>query len=145
VKIILDMDETRARPEIIPPPWTCKGDVYICGFWNNPSQGAPIIGNEPGETSSHNFRYELERDIYAGGPCVIQLIRYTESPVGSYDELLIIPGYFRQYNSPEMHPRITRIYVSQHASCLNGLCKICSHPQILMTKLSGRQNWNIPK
>lgn len=57
---------------------------------------------------------------------MIQIIRYTESPVGPYDELILSPG-FHEYTVEEngkrikkKNARITRIYVSQKYTCWNG-------------------------
>jgi len=61
---------------------------------------------------------------FLGGLCTVQVVRYSDTPVGPYDELLIVPGRF----SPERKVRITRIYVSTAGSVYNG-----------------RRNWNIPK
>jgi len=67
---------------------------------------------------------------FLGGLGMLQLIRYTESPVGPYDELLIVPGTFayeketiegeRVKVEKKRNLRITRIYVSQKATCWNG-------------------------
>lgn len=69
----------------------------------------------------------LERTPYG-----IQIYRYKTSPVGPYDELMFIPGFYRTQlpgkNESILAPRITRIYISTEA-----------------TALRGRENWNIPK
>lgn len=61
---------------------------------------------------------------------MIQICRYKECPVGTYNELLVIPGSFEVPRQPqkEQHLRITRIYVDQKETTFNG-----------------RRNWNIPK
>lgn len=58
---------------------------------------------------------------------MIQIIRYRDSPVGPYDELLVVPGSFDwSRDGPDgrrevgRNPRITRIYVSQKHTCYNG-------------------------
>lgn len=54
---------------------------------------------------------------------MIQIVRYSETPAGSYDELLIIPGSFEGPGSKQestSRMRITRIYVSQHETLWNG-------------------------
>ena len=60
-----------------------------------------------------------------------QIIRYSETPVGSYDELALLPGYFNGVG-PEGEKkkdlRITGIWVSQETTLMNG-----------------RRNWGIPK
>ncbi|KAI8635450.1 hypothetical protein F5Y19DRAFT_407830 [Xylariaceae sp. FL1651] len=107
-------------------------DVAVVSFFSK-------AGKLPGHTYS-----PLERDsVYAspaasgehqGGISQFQVIRYTESPVGPYDELIVCPGYFK-YEKEEggrrktkKNARISRIYVSQKYTCWNG-----------------RTNWNIPK
>ncbi len=60
-----------------------------------------------------------------------QIIRYSDTPVGTYDELALLPGYFNGVG-PEGKKRkdlrVTGIWVSQEATLMNG-----------------RRNWNIPK
>ncbi|KAF2017618.1 hypothetical protein BU24DRAFT_345038 [Aaosphaeria arxii CBS 175.79] len=72
---------------------------------------------------------------FVGGLGVIMIVRYRDTPVGPYDELMIIPGNFTiptSANTPPKIPkkalRIARIYVSQRTTTYNG-----------------RLNWNIPK
>jgi hypothetical protein len=64
---------------------------------------------------------------FKGGLGMIQIVRYQGGPVGAYDELLVVPGYFsvpgtkdRRGREKEML-RITRIYVSQKDTCWNGV------------------------
>lgn len=60
-----------------------------------------------------------------------QIIRYRETPVGSYDELAILPGTFSGVGSDgdkKRDLRITGIWVSTKETLING-----------------RRNWNIPK
>ncbi|PHH71019.1 hypothetical protein CDD83_5294 [Cordyceps sp. RAO-2017] len=70
-----------------------------------------------------------------GGLGMIQIIRYHSSPVGPYDEMLVVPGsYAWERDGPDgraergRNPRISRIYVSQKQTCYNG-----------------RINWSCPK
>jgi hypothetical protein len=72
---------------------------------------------------------------FTGGLGAIMIVRYTSTPVGPYDELMLIPGNFsvpQPSNGPPKIPkkalRIARIYVSQRTTTYNG-----------------RLNWNIPK
>ena len=81
---------------------------------------------DPIEAESPSFK--SSDDTYLGGLCLVQVIRYTSTPVGAYDELAILPGFFRTNGSKEKYARISRIYVSQKDTCYNG-----------------RKNWNIPK
>jgi len=58
---------------------------------------------------------------------MIQLLRYSDTPVGPYDEMILCPGYFEYPvdgkngdKSTKKGVRITRIYVSQKQTCWNG-------------------------
>lgn len=62
---------------------------------------------------------------------MLNLLRYTETPVGSYDELLMMPGNFETPLAVEegggkgtgkkaKNMRITVIWVSQKNTCWNG-------------------------
>ncbi|OLN82002.1 hypothetical protein CCHL11_09275 [Colletotrichum chlorophyti] len=116
---------------LAPAPWTLKGTVYALTF-------IPLSTDLPTKAFP-----PLERQYpsavegkYLGLIGMIQIIRYTESPVGPYDELLIVPGYFNynhtdgsgSFMKEKKNVRVSRIYVSQKYTCWNG-----------------RTNWNIPK
>lgn len=62
---------------------------------------------------------------------MVQLIRYSESPVGPYDELVLIPGYFEyevetkdENGKTKLEKRknlqCTKVFVSQNKTCWNG-------------------------
>ena len=65
---------------------------------------------------------------------MVQIVRYTETPVGAYDELVIIPGDFEVpvlsggsggegeggKKKVKKNTRITGIWVSQKDTCWNG-------------------------
>ena len=115
-----------------PPPWSCKCTAYVLPFFT--SSSTPLLNEKilaPLEAGSEAWTSEKLTGKHAGGVGFAQILRYSETPVGSYDELVIIPGYFE---APEKvgckgkHMRITGIWVSQEATCMNG-----------------RKNWNIPK
>jgi len=112
-----------------PAPWTLKGTVYTFLFYVTPSQAKnlPSIAYSPLEGGSS---FGAAKAV--GGLGNIQIIRYFESPVGPYDEMVLIPGKF-EYEVEQGGPkrrnfRVTRIYVSQKETCYNG-----------------RKNWSIPK
>ncbi|KAL2204675.1 hypothetical protein CC79DRAFT_1276675 [Sarocladium strictum] len=110
--------------ERVPAPWTLKGTIYGATFI--PLTDLPTKAYGPLERKS----VSPADGEFLGGLGMIQVIRYTESPVGPYDELLIVPGFFK-HDGPDKtrrNVRITRIYVSQKYTCWNG-----------------RTNWNIPK
>ncbi|KAH8881483.1 hypothetical protein GQ53DRAFT_511554 [Thozetella sp. PMI_491] len=118
-----------------PPPWTCKATVYNVYFWTSKHVAAnfPAKAYSPLEGQSDFASAEFGKPI--GGLTSLQLIRYTETPVGPYDELLLVPGKFLYPVESKDGKRevkkglkLTRIYVSTKETCWNG-----------------RKNWNIPK
>ncbi|PFH58720.1 hypothetical protein XA68_13318 [Ophiocordyceps unilateralis] len=130
--------QTAPEPiELIPPPWRVTGDIYCFSFWssgaaarNMPAHHAfsPLEAADPSFASPPGSKP-------AGGLGMIQIIRYHDSPVGPYDEMLVVPGSFdwvrRRPDGREevgRNPRISRIYVSQRQTCHNG-----------------RINWGCPK
>ncbi|ORY64302.1 uncharacterized protein BCR38DRAFT_369865 [Pseudomassariella vexata] len=111
-------------------PWTLHGTVYSITLVLPPTD-LPTKAYSPLERADVN----ATAGDYLGLLGMIQIIRYTDSPVGPYDELLIVPGYFsypRERDGgildEETKVRVSRIYVSQKYTCWNG-----------------RMNWNIPK
>ncbi|KAF8747336.1 hypothetical protein RHS02_00272, partial [Rhizoctonia solani] len=80
--------------------------------------------------NQETIRLQDFQATYEGGPGAIQLIRYHESPVGPYDELIYVPGQmsYKSGDSSVSGRSITRIYVSSFAPLTNG-----------------RRIWNTPK
>lgn len=74
----------------------------------------------PLEAASSTFSSQSEAGGYKGGLCMLQIIRYIETPVGPYDEMALLPGDFAMPYAKESNMRITRIYVSQKDTCYNG-------------------------
>lgn len=111
----------------VPPPWNLKGDVYFFSFWTSKSQAQnlPSHAYSPLEAGSDFASPASSRP--AGGLSMVQILRYRESPVGPYDELLVVPGSFEWTGEDAQgkrkrgcSPKITRIYVSQKHTCYNG-------------------------
>jgi hypothetical protein len=107
----------------VPAPWKLKGDVYIANFYTKAGE-LPDFAYSPLEGSSSFAGPEAGKHV--GGPSQFQIIRYTDTPVGTYDELIICPGFF-EYEVEEggkrrkrKNARVTRIYVSQKYTCWNG-------------------------
>ena len=109
-----------------PAPWTVKADAYLMALWL-PSK-LPEGIYDPLEASSPAFADPKEAGEFRGGIGFIMVVRYSDTPCGPYDELLIVPGNFSIPGQTQALRRTTRIYVSQSESCYNG-----------------RYNWNIPK
>jgi len=98
-----------------PAPWTLNGQVaYLFAHGSRPAQ------------ESFNENSDPIRSPFRGGVGGIILVRYTDSPVGPYDELLLVPGCY-QFDDTTYY-RISQIYVSSLDSVING-----------------RRNWGVPK
>ncbi|KJZ73016.1 hypothetical protein HIM_07588 [Hirsutella minnesotensis 3608] len=138
----LDRSQTpskqRREPEpiaLIPPPWRVTGDVYCVSFWTSgaTARNMPSHAYSPLEAGAEFANPAGSQPV--GGLGMIQIIRYHNSPVGPYDEMLVVPGSFdwaRRGRGGRLesgsNPRISRIYVSQKQTCYNG-----------------RINWGCPK
>ncbi|KAI4096583.1 MAG: hypothetical protein LQ339_006950 [Xanthoria mediterranea] len=112
--------------KVVPPPWTCHYEAYVGAFYVSAKSGLPRdIAYESLEASSAKT---TEAGVWKGGMVMIQLLRYSSTPVGPYDEMILLPGNFEVPAGHGSHTRITRIYVSQRDTMFNG-----------------RKNWNLPK
>ncbi|OBZ73512.1 hypothetical protein A0H81_05838 [Grifola frondosa] len=112
-----------------PAPWALKASEawwFMTSFMHKPKQGDTLPISYFGSHETNLHQISTEDGASPGGMGAIALIRYTETPVGPYDELAIIPGEFANPFGPPL-PRCTRIYVSSLASVYNG-----------------RRNWNVP-
>jgi hypothetical protein len=107
----------------ISPPWTLKATIYIFVFYISPSSALslPSFTFSPLEATSPFAAGKAK-----GGMGMVQVIRYSESPVGPYDELLLAPGEFEyevqqgEQKVKKSNLMITRIWVSQKQTCWNG-------------------------
>jgi hypothetical protein len=109
------MGENTNKIKDAPAPWTLTGQVAY--LFLHGSRSAQEAFNENPDPIQSPFR---------GGVGGMMLIRYTDSPVGPYDELLFFPGYY-QFGDTTYY-RISQIYVSSLDSVVNG-----------------RRNWGVPK
>jgi len=134
------MEDEQPPPGITlaPSPWlNIPISIYLIPLTSSP----PLLDHAyaPLEAASP-FSSDASSGKFKGGLGTIQVVRYHDTPVGPYDELLLIPGKFEvpgtegkdgkgngKGRRKEML-RITRIYVSQKGTAWNG-----------------RKNWNIPK
>ena len=106
---------------LAPPPWSCKCTAYVLPFFYSASSGLPVdLAYARLEAASPLFISKSGAGAYKGGLCMLQIIRYTETPVGPYDEMALLPGDFATPETKEQNMRITRIYVSQKDTCYNG-------------------------
>lgn len=113
-----------------PAPWKCTAEVYAAYFFTNPKSKAAseidTIAFSPLEKESSAFSAP-EGSRFAGGVGSFMLVRYSDTPVGTYDELAIIPGAYTYRVQDKKgkwvekkSPRVTRIYVSQKHTLYNG-------------------------
>jgi hypothetical protein len=103
----------------VPAPWTLKGTIY--SFFLLPALGVSLDGSLPIKAFPPLERQDPNATAgFKGRLGMIQLIRYTESPVGPYDEMLIVPGYFQTPVDESEQVRVSRIYVSQKYTNWNG-------------------------
>ncbi|KAK8049643.1 hypothetical protein PG994_011373 [Apiospora phragmitis] len=139
----------------VPAPWRLKGTIYMVSFWAQAGK-LPDFAYSPLEARS-DFSNPVRSGEHLGGLSQFQIIRYTETPVGPYDELIVCPGFFK-YQTEEngqiktkKNARITRIYVSQKYTCWNGRKSELSLISefwgggALSADMCTNVDWNIPK
>ena len=98
-----------------PAPWTLSGDfAYL--FLHGSRSALTQFNEDPNP----------EKTPFRGGAGGILVVRYSNSPVGPYDELIVFPGCY-QFKDTTYY-RISQIYVSSMESVVNG-----------------RRNWAVPK
>ncbi|KAG9187953.1 hypothetical protein G6011_01876 [Alternaria panax] len=117
-------------------PWKLTAEVYML-FLTLKELPQDVHDELEGEMGGWN---DEGKGVFEGGLGTVVVIRYKDTPVGPYDELLLAPGKFTvpqltatssthaHVKIPQKAQRISRIYVSQRTTTYNG-----------------RLNWNIPK
>jgi hypothetical protein len=120
--------------EPVLPPWFLDSTVYALPLV--PLTALPAKAYSPLERNS-----TATAGNFIGVIGAILIIRYNETPVGPYDELVIIPGYFEYPRTNadgtiEMRTNIrgSRFYVSQKYTCWNGRVSRC-HNQLCILLL----------
>lgn len=122
---------SKAPPVVALAPWTLKGTIYSFMFYVSPSSAQTLQDNKSLLYSPLEASSKFSDGKLVGGLASVQIIRYTESPVGPYDELVLVPGKFEYEvdakdkdgnlkREVKRNLRVTRIYVSQEATCWNG-------------------------
>jgi hypothetical protein len=112
------------------PPWKLKATIYTFMTYVSSKNAQALASDKSFLYSPLEARSAFATDKLVGGLAMVQVIRYTESPVGPYDEFLMTPGAFEysvevQKNGKaevvkKKNTRVTRIYVSQKDTCWNG-------------------------
>ncbi|KAI0031934.1 hypothetical protein K488DRAFT_26548, partial [Vararia minispora EC-137] len=132
-----------------PPPWLLKASSWVLKVKISPSnadndsdsigensnsspailQGFPPGAYPPFENIHESALEEVDgRPQRRGTSASVCILRCSDSPVGPYDELILLPGGFRNPRTRDVTSRISSAYVSSESSAWNG-----------------RRNWNIPK
>jgi len=138
------MDPPKPRPSSpadvspAPAPWELQTKLYLFTRLISPDKSTredPILqGLPPGSYNTSETVHPSalapinDRSQWKGGLAHVVLVRYEDSPVGPYDELIMLSGGWSSPYEKRTSSRITNIYVSTHQSIWNG-----------------RRNWNIPK
>lgn len=78
--------------EEAPSPWfNMPVTTYMFGFWSKP----PLLDYAYAPLEAHSsFADPTQSGEFKGGLGLLQLVRYHDTPVGAYDELVVLPGYF---------------------------------------------------
>ncbi|TGZ81822.1 hypothetical protein EX30DRAFT_371032 [Ascodesmis nigricans] len=112
-----------------PAPWPNLKAQSLCLFTTTSASTTPIDAAwyAPLEANSP-FADPAKSGKFLGGLAMVMLVRYEDTPVGPYDELLWVPGRFEVPREgrvdggegKEEKLRVTRIYVSTRESTVNG-------------------------
>jgi hypothetical protein len=114
---------------LAPAPWELKASVAYVVPMIGLAPDAPVKAFAPLE---RNSSYATSGQLLASTGLML-IIRYNDSPVGPYDEFIVMPGL---YNNPEdgLVPRlrISRIYVSHKYTAWNGRnSKLCPKQMLI--------------
>ncbi|KAL4759391.1 uncharacterized protein BDW70DRAFT_80695 [Aspergillus foveolatus] len=135
---------------ISPPPWTLRARSWTF-LYTSSSPNAPLEASSQNPNNAPEVlqsvlppgAYHPFETIHASALQrlsdgtsqfqetwlkAVMIVRYEETDVGPYDELIFIPGRAANPKTGKKEMRISNIYVSTDASVWNG-----------------RRNWNIPK
>ncbi|KAI0820330.1 hypothetical protein BC628DRAFT_1397743 [Trametes gibbosa] len=122
-----DTDPAAIKP--VPAPWTVKAEAwwFITSLGHRTEQGETLPISYFPTQETQLYKISMEQGAFRGGRGSITLIRYSESPVGPFEELAIAPGEFANPYQKPSH-RVTRAYVSS-----------------MKALVSGRHNWGLPR
>lgn len=101
--------------------------MYMIPFWTSSATAKNFPTKAYHSLEAQSSFASPEFGVPKGGLSMIQLIRYHETPVGPYDEMIICPGSFAYptedkdgKKTTKTALRITCLYVSQKYTCWNG-------------------------
>ncbi|KAJ6020994.1 hypothetical protein N7540_006498 [Penicillium herquei] len=133
---------------VAPPPWTLKAKAWTFLYSDvdqeseylpqNPNNAPDILQDVLPLGSYHpleSLHSEALQKLPGGKPQYrrgwlkgITIIRYEDSDVGPYDELILVPGKAVNPHTGKADMRITTIFVSTDASVWNGRRNWSSSP-----------------
>ncbi|BGP48162.1 hypothetical protein JCM10450v2_004034 [Rhodotorula kratochvilovae] len=114
-----------------PAPWLMEGSGWVIPIYT-PFSTTPIPLPEGSYAPFEAGSSADMSDRFHGGVGMVLILRYSNTDVGPYDELILIPGLFSNTHKGAKEPSydlaITRIVVSSDRSTVNG-----------------RREWGMPK
>ena len=121
-------DSHEFPPAVIPPPWVFKTKLYLFTTPLKPvDREDPLLqGLLPG---SYNPEETIHPSALApikgspqwrGGMTNVLIIRYEDSPIGPYDELLSSSDGFGNPFEKSTSARVTNVYVNSQKSIWHG-------------------------
>ena len=112
-----------------PPPWDFKAKLYLFTTLLKPVdredpvlQGLPAGSYNPLETVHPSGLAPVNgAPQWKGGLSYVVIVRYEDSPVGPYDELIAVTdGFANPFEKRATSGRITNIYVDSRKSVWHG-------------------------
>ena len=132
LQLIMDSPPRNASsewpPAVIPPPWVFKSKFYLFTSPVKPVdredpllQGLPPGSYNPEETIHPSALAPIKGSPqWKGGLSNVLLVRYEDSPIGAYDELIVSTDGFASPFKKGTSTRITNIYVDSQKSIWHG-------------------------
>jgi hypothetical protein len=132
-----------------PPPWVLRAKLYLFTRLLSPDKREdPVLqGLPPGSYGASEKVHPSALALvdgasqWKGGLSHVVLVRYEDSPVGPYDELIAVSDGWANPYEKRTSARITNIYVSSLESVWNGRNNwstypsffffFCSRPRVL--------------
>jgi hypothetical protein len=119
-----------------PPPWVLRAKLYLFTRLLSPDKREdPVLqGLPPGSYGAsetvHPSALALVNGAsqWKGGLSHVVLVRYEDSPVGPYDELIAVSDGWANPYEKRTSARITNIYVSSRESVWNGRNNWSTYP-----------------
>lgn len=117
--------------EAYPAPWTMKAKIWSIPIYVTSKMAATLSSDKDFVYSELEAESSSSSGKLVGGLSMVQIVRYTESPAGPYDEMVVMPGYYEYAEqskkkdgtsqiASKKNLRVTKIFVSQKTTCWSG-------------------------